>query len=199
MPNEPRVSFVLGIAFGIAIGGAAGAVAGASVASWTGGLVGAYGGIVCGMCVIAGLVGIMARDVDQEDRSEAILMLVFGVFATAGAVTGYWLSTLGIPRFTPLFGFFLGLVLPGGIAAIVAAKILGDRAEPAILLLLLLSPIGAGLGAWLGTAVGSPVLVAVGLIIGSVLFGAMAHSMNVSILRGDYDPVNRHHGDYPPW
>jgi urea transporter len=50
--------------------------------------------------------------------------------------------------------------------------------------------------------VGAPVLVAVGLIVGSVLGGMVAHSINVAIANAGYgpdDPVSRHHGDHRPW
>lgn len=193
MPSGVKIFFVLGVV----LGGAAGAVSGAEIASWTGGLIGAYSGTIFGMCVIGGLAGVIWRGVDQEDRGEAILMLVFGVFATGGALTGYWLGTLGIPRFPSLLGFFLGFVVFGCTAGVVASKVLDDRANPAILLLLLCGPAAAGFGAWLGIAVGSPVLVAIGLVIGSVVGTSMANSMNMAIAqigRGPHERVHRR-----PW
>ena len=194
----------LGVALGVVLGGVAGAVAGARVGSWTGGLIGAYGGILCGMCVVGGLVGVIARDIDRASRAEAVVMLAFGVFAAAGAVTGYRLGvTLDLPRFTPLAGFFVGLVLPGAVAGLVALAVLGfDRAQPEILVLLMASSTGAGVGAWLGTLFGTPVLVAIGLVVGSALGATVAHAFNVAA-HGAFptsrDHVTRHHGDYDRW
>lgn len=194
----------LGIALGVVLGGVVGAVAGARVESWTGGLVGAYAGVLCGMCVIGGLVGVIARDLDRASRAEAVVMLAFGLVGAAGAVTGYWVvNTHDIPRFTPLAGFFVGLVLPGAIAGLAVLGILGaDRAQPEILVLLTVSAAGAGVGAWLGTLFGAPVLVAIGLVVGGALGAGVAHAFNVAAheaFPSSRDIVDRHHGDHDPW
>ena len=184
---------VVGFILGIVLGGVGGAVAGAHLAGWNGGLIGGYGGVVCGLCLLGGLGGVVSRETTTRDRDEAVLTLVFGVFAAAGAVAGYWLGTRGIPRLSPVLGYFAGLTLPGLAAGLTAAKLMDDLPDAAILGLLFLGPIGAGLGAWLGLTVGSPVVVAIGLVVGSVLGTALAHKVNTSI-DGPHDPVARHHG-----
>ncbi|MEU4767397.1 hypothetical protein AB0H12_29475 [Actinosynnema sp. NPDC023794] len=193
----------LGTALGVVLGGVVGAVAGARVESWTGGLVGAYAGVLCGMCVVGGLVGVIARDLDRASRAEAVVMLAFGLVGAVGAVTGYWLvSTHDIPRFTPLAGFFVGLVLPGALAGLAVLGVLGADRQPEILVLLTASATGAGAGAWLGTLFGAPVLVAIGLVVGGALGAAVAHAFNVAVHEAfptSRDIVNRHHGDHYPW
>jgi hypothetical protein len=62
------------------------------------------------------MAGVMLRVHDREVRAEAFMALAFGVFATVGAVSGYWVGTTGIPHFSPLKDFFVGLVLPGSVA-----------------------------------------------------------------------------------
>ncbi len=204
MTRSAEVIARLGVVLGVLLGGVAGAVAGARVESWTGGIVGAYGGVLCGMCVVGGLAGIITRGLDRASRAEAVVMFAFGVVAAAGAVSGYWLgTTLDTPRFTPLAGFFVGLVLPGALAGLAVLAVLGaDRAQPEILLLLTASSAGAGVGAWLGTLLDAPVLVAIGLLIGSALGASVAHAFNVAVhdaFRTSRDPVTRHHGDHDPW
>jgi hypothetical protein len=62
--------------------------------------------------------------------------------------------------------------------------------------MLFMAPTGAGVGAWLGTMAGSPLLVAVGLVVGSILGGVVAHATNVAITKAAYE---QYHHRNDPW
>jgi hypothetical protein len=193
-PGEAMAS-TAAIYVGAVVGAVIGALVGALVDSWSGVLIGAYGGVICGMCVIGGIVNRLPGVRDQAMRADAAVALSFGIFAVIGAVAGYWVGTMGVPMLSPYVGFFVGLLIPGQIAGWVTAN--RTQGDAAILLLLACALMGAGCGGYMGTVLGNHPLLGAGLVVGSVLGGVIGHAINEGIERA----VNPGYNDddwFPP-